>query len=74
LKRRKFLQAPVLAAAAARYARAVRGLPELKITGVKAIPTSAGSDYRPVFVKMLTSEPRLLYSKVTQLHHLPVSS
>ena len=59
MQRREFLQASVLAAAAARYARAVRGLPELKITGVKAIPTGAGSDYRWVFVKVLTSEPGL---------------
>jgi mannonate dehydratase len=59
MKRREFLQASVLAATAARYARAVRGLPELKITGVKAIPTSAGADYRWVFLKVETSEPGL---------------
>jgi len=59
LQRREFLQASVLAAAAARYARAVRGLPELKITGVKAIPTSAGHDYQWVFLKIETSEPGL---------------
>jgi mannonate dehydratase len=59
MQRREFLQASVLAAAAARYARAVRGLPELKITGVKAIPTSAGHDYQWVFIKIETSEPGL---------------
>jgi mannonate dehydratase len=59
MQRRAFLQVPLLAAAAARYAGAVRALPELKITGVKAIPTSAGSHYRWVFLKVLTSEPGL---------------
>ena len=59
MQRREFLRASVLAAAAARYARAVRGLPELKITGVKAIPTSAGHDYQWVFIKIETSEPGL---------------
>ncbi|MGO8735635.1 MAG: enolase C-terminal domain-like protein [Terriglobia bacterium] len=59
MQRRAFLQVPLLAAAAARYAGAVRALPELKITGVKAIPTSAGSRYRWVFLKVLTSEPGL---------------
>jgi mannonate dehydratase len=37
----------------------MRGLPDLKITGVKAIPTSAGHNYRWVFLKILTSEPGL---------------
>jgi mannonate dehydratase len=58
MQRRAFLQVPLLAAAA-RYAYAVRALPDLKITGVKAIPTSAGSGYRWVFLKVLTSEPGL---------------
>jgi mannonate dehydratase len=58
MQRRAFLQVP-LVAAAARYAYAVRGLPDLKITGVKAIPTSAGANYRWVFLKVLTSEPGL---------------
>jgi mannonate dehydratase len=58
MQRRAFLQVPFLAAAA-RYAYAVRGLPDLKITGVKAIPTSAGAGYRWVFLKILTSEPGL---------------
>jgi mannonate dehydratase len=58
MKRRAFLRVP-LVAAAARYAYAVRGLPDLKITGVKAIPTSAGARYRWVFLKILTNEPGL---------------
>ena len=58
MQRRAFLQVPLLAAAE-RYAYAVRALPDLKITGVKAIPTSAGSGYRWVFLKVLTSEPGL---------------
>jgi mannonate dehydratase len=58
MQRRAFLQVPVLAAAA-RYAYAIRGLPDLKITDVKAIPTSAGDGYRWVFLKILTSEPGL---------------
>jgi mannonate dehydratase len=48
-----------LVAAAERYARAVRGLPELKITGAQVIPTSAGHNYQWVFLKILTSEPGL---------------
>jgi mannonate dehydratase len=59
MQRRAFLQVPFLAVAAARYAYAVRALPDLKITGVKAIPTSAGAEYRWVFLKVLTSEPGL---------------
>ena len=58
MQRRAFLKVPILAAAA-RYAYAVRALPDLKITGVKAIPTSAGAGYRWVFLKVLTSEPGL---------------
>jgi len=58
MQRRAFLQAS-LWAAAARYAHAVRGLPDLKITAVKAIPTSAGARYRWVFLKVLTSESGL---------------
>jgi mannonate dehydratase len=42
-----------------RYARAARSLPELKITGIKAIPTSAGHHYSWVFLKVMTSEPGL---------------
>jgi mannonate dehydratase len=58
MQRRAFLQLPLFVAAA-RYAYAIRGLPELKITGVKAIPTSAGADYQWVFLKVFTSEPGL---------------
>ena len=58
MQRRAFLKVPFLAAAA-RYTYAVRALPDLKITGVKAIPTSAGGGYRWVFLKVLTSEPGL---------------
>jgi mannonate dehydratase len=42
-----------------RYAAAARALPELKITGVKAIPTSAGGHYSWVFLKVMTTEPGL---------------
>jgi len=56
--RRDFLKA-ALPAAVERYAHAARGLPELTITGVKVIPTSAGHNYQWVFLKVLTSEPGL---------------
>ena len=56
--RRNFLKGALLMAAG-RYAQAVRGLPELKITGVKVIPTGAGANYQWVFLKVLTSEPGL---------------
>jgi mannonate dehydratase len=56
--RRDFAKAALLFAAE-RYARAARGLPELKITEVKVIPTSAGRNYSWVFLKVLTSEPGL---------------
>src|SRR5262249_41023479 len=56
--RREFTKA-TLAFAAAPYLRAVKGLPPLKITGVKAIPTSPGHDYQWVFLKIMTSEPGL---------------
>src|ERR1039458_2753051 len=58
MRRRAFLKVPFLAAAA-RYTYAFCALPDLKITGVKAIPTSAGAGYRWVFLKILTSEPGL---------------
>jgi mannonate dehydratase len=45
--------------AAERYAAAARGLPELKITDVRVIPTSAGQNYSWVFLKVMTSEPGL---------------
>jgi mannonate dehydratase len=56
--RRQFTKA-ALAFAAAPYLRATKGLPPLKITGVKAIPTSAGRNYQWVFLKIMTSEPGL---------------
>jgi mannonate dehydratase len=56
--RRDFGKAALLFAAE-RYARAAHGLPELKITEVKTIPTSAGHNYSWVFLKILTSEPGL---------------
>jgi mannonate dehydratase len=48
-----------LLAAAERYARAAKGLPQLKITDVKVIPTSAGHNYQWAFLKIMTSEPGL---------------
>lgn len=59
MRRRDFTKAAFLIAAAERYARAARGLPELKITEVRAIPTSAGGRYEWVFLKVMTSEPGL---------------
>ena len=59
MRRRDFTKAAFLVAAAERYARAARGLPELKITEVRAIPTSAGGNYQWVFLKVMTSEPGL---------------
>ncbi|HLJ13296.1 MAG TPA: enolase C-terminal domain-like protein [Bryobacteraceae bacterium] len=56
--RRDFAKAAMLFATES-YARAARGLPELKITEVKAIPTSAGHNYQWVFLKVMTSEPGL---------------
>src|SRR5579864_4598922 len=56
--RREFTKA-ALALAAAPYLRATKGLPPLKITGVKAIPTSAGHNYQWVFLKIMTSEAGL---------------
>ncbi len=54
------LAAPAMPAAAQQQAaRANNGLPPLKITGVKVIPTSGGRNYRWVFLKLLTSEPGL---------------
>ena len=56
--RREFTKAAV-AFATAPYLRATKGLPPLKITSVKAIPTSAGHNYQWVFLKIMTSEPSL---------------
>ena len=41
------------------YGQATRGLPPLKITGVKVIATSPGGGYSWIFIKVLTSEPGL---------------
>lgn len=56
--RRDFNKAALLFAAE-RYARAAKGLGPLKITEVKAIPTSGGGHYDWVFLKVITSEPGL---------------
>ncbi len=54
------LAAPVIPAAAQQQLqRNTTGLPPLKITGFKVIPTSGGRNYRWVFLKLLTSEPGL---------------
>lgn len=54
------LASPVMTALAQQEAaRRTTGLPPLKITGVKVIPTSGGANYRWIFVKILTSEPGL---------------
>jgi len=53
------LATPAVPAAALQADRATRGLPPLKITDVKIIPTSGGARYRWIFVKILTSEPGL---------------
>lgn len=58
MRRRDFAKTALLFGAA-RYAEAARGLPDLKITAVKVIPTSAGHHYQWVFLKILTSEPGL---------------
>lgn len=75
--RRNFLRAAPLLYAAQRYAHAARGLAPLKITGVKAIPTSAGSNYQWVFLKILTSEPGLYgigsASNINQAHAVVTS-
>ncbi|MBM3727628.1 MAG: hypothetical protein FJW40_19685 [Acidobacteria bacterium] len=47
------------AAAAQEAARRSTGLPPLRITNVKVIPTSGGARYRWIFVKIETSEPGL---------------
>jgi mannonate dehydratase len=56
--RREFVSGALLLAME-KYARAARSLPELKITGIKAIPTSAGGHYSWVLLKVMTSEPGL---------------
>ena len=60
MERRTFLNSLVLAGILPRtYFSAIRGLPELRIEKVRVITTSGGSNYRWVFVKILTSEPGL---------------
>ena len=62
--KRRDLWKPMLAAAMPLAAqqeqdRRTRGLPPLRITDMKVIATSAGRNYRWIFVKILTSEPGL---------------
>ena len=64
IARREFLKsliaAPVIPAAAAQQAaQATAGLPKLTITDARVITTSAGGNYRWVFLKITTSEPGL---------------
>ncbi len=64
MKRRDFLSGAAAAAAMPAAAqqqaeRKLAGLPPLKITGIKVIPTSGGRRYRWIFLKVLTSEPGL---------------
>ena len=47
------------AAAAQQYETRTRGLPPLTIKDAKVITTSAGGNYRWVFLKVITSEPGL---------------
>jgi mannonate dehydratase len=56
IDRRQFAKSLLATAAAA---PALRGLPKLTIKDVKIIPTSGGSNYRWIFVKIITSEPGL---------------
>jgi Mandelate racemase / muconate lactonizing enzyme, N-terminal domain len=58
MTRRDFAKTALLFAAE-RYARAARGLPELKIADIRVIPTSAGANYSWVFLKVVTNEPGL---------------
>jgi mannonate dehydratase len=54
------LAAPALSAASAQeVGNRTRGLPPLTIKDVKVITTSAGRNYRWVFLKVITSEPGL---------------
>ena len=64
MQRRDFfkglLAAPVMSASAADdYQSRLKGLPPLTIKDVKVITTSAGRNYRWVFLKIITSEPGL---------------
>ncbi len=51
--------AAIPAAAAQQYDKRTSGLPPLTIQDMKVIATSGGSQYRWVFVKLITSEPGL---------------
>src|SRR3982750_1751874 len=54
------LAAPVMTAAAQeQQATRTKGLPPLTIKDVKVITTSGGSNYRWIFLKIITSEPGL---------------
>src|SRR6185312_12788095 len=54
------LTAPLIGAAAADdFNNRTKGLPPLTIKDVKVITTSAGGNYRWVFLKIITSEPGL---------------
>jgi mannonate dehydratase len=64
MKRRDWISATMAGAAMPALAqnqaeRNLNGLPPLKITGIKVIPTSGGRRYRWIFLKILTSEPGL---------------
>ncbi len=57
---RSLIAAPVLSTAIAQEAaRRTNGLPALTIKDAKVITTSAGGNYRWVFLKIITSEPGL---------------
>lgn len=65
MKRRELISGALAAAAAVpamaqqQAEKKLAGLPPLKITGIKVIPTSGGRRYRWIFLKVLTSEPGL---------------
>ena len=61
MNRRSFFKclmaAPVMTAAAAQdYSSRMKGLPPITIKDVRVITTSAGRNYRWVFLKIVTSE------------------
>ena len=61
MKRRDLLTglAVAPAAAAQQYESRTRGLPPLTIKSAKVITTSAGGNYRWIFLKIITSEDGL---------------
>jgi mannonate dehydratase len=61
MKRRDLLKgfAVVPAAAAQQYESRTRGLPPLTIKDARVVTTSAGGNYRWIFLKIITSEPGL---------------